>query len=185
MNEQKEKKKGMSGWGKFGIGCGGLIVLIIIIAVIAGSGSSNKTSSSNNSKQTTTKTEYAIGDTINLRDHQLIVNSVDTNYKSTNQFDTPQKSENVFVAVDVTLINNGKSDLLVNDFGFKLEDETGTQRNSAFIAGIDGQLESVTLSPGGKTSGKLSFEAKKDSSKLILHYDGNGLLGNEITVKLK
>ena len=33
--EQDQKKKGMSGLAKFGIGCGGLIVLIIIISVIS------------------------------------------------------------------------------------------------------------------------------------------------------
>ena len=75
--------------------------------------------------------------------------------------------------------------MLVNDFGFKLEDETGTQRNTTFLSGVDGELQSVTLSPNGKTSGKLAFEAKKDSSKLILHYSGNFVSGGEITVKLK
>ena len=183
--EEKEAKKKMSIWGKFGIGCGGLIVLIIIISAIAGSGSSNKTPNSDNSKQAATKTEYAVGDAINLKDHQIIVNSVDANYKSNNQFEKPQNPDNSFAVIDVSVINTGKKDLLVNGWGFKLEDETGTQRDTTFFSGIDGQLESVTLSPNGKISGKIAFEAKKDSSKLILHYSGGISSGGEVTIKLK
>jgi len=183
--ENKLEKKGMPIWGKLGIGCGGLIVLIIIISAIAGSSSSNTVPGSGNSKQTATKTEYAIGDTINLKDHQVIVNSVDANYKSNNEFEKPQNPENSFAVVDVTVVNTGKKDLLVNDWGFKLEDETGTQRSTTFFSGIDGQLESVTLSPNGKISGKIAFEAKKDSSKLVLHYSGGIASGGEVTIKLK
>lgn len=184
--ENKSEKKGMSVWGRLGIGCGGLIVLIIVIAVVAGNGSSNKTPSSNsNQMKTETKKEYTIGETINLKDHQLVVNSVDPNFNSSNMFDEPQSSENNFVAVNVTITNNGSKDLLVNSFGFKLEDETGTQRMTTIIAGLGDQLQSVTLSPNGKITGQLGFEAKKDSSKLVLRYSGGISSGGEVTIKLK
>lgn len=53
---EQEKKKGMSGLAKFGIGCGGcgLIVIIIIIAVAVGSGS--KSTNSGTKSNTTTPT---------------------------------------------------------------------------------------------------------------------------------
>lgn len=174
----EQKKKGMSLWGKCGIGCGGLIVLIIIIVVVSCGKSTTKNTT------TEIKKEYTIGETINLKDHQLVVNSVDANYQSGNEFEKPQSPDNGFVVIDVSINNIGSKDLLANDWGFKLEDETGTQRNTTFLSGVDGELQSVTLSPNGKTSGKLSFEAKKDSSKLILHYSGN-ISNNEITIKLK
>ena len=182
----ENKKKGMSTLAKLGIGCGGLIVLIIIIAVVAGSGSSNKSSSnsSNPTKQSETKKDYVVGETINLKNHQLVINSVDKNFQSSNMFDKPQSSDNDFVAVDVTITNTGSKDLLVNSFGFKLEDETGTQRMTSLIAGLGDQLQSVTISPNGKTTGKLGFEAKSDSKTLKLHYNPGVLGGSEVTVNL-
>lgn len=182
-------KKGMSIWGKLGIGCGGLIVLFIVIAVVAGNGTSTTTPSSNGNqnqnKQTEAKKEFAIGETINLKDHQLVVSNLDANYKTGNPYEKPQSPDNSFVIMDVAVTNTGSKDLLVNDWGFKLEDETGTQRNTSWFSGVDGLLQSVTLSPGGKTSGKLAFEAKTGSSKLILHYSGGIASGGEITINLK
>ncbi|MCL5407428.1 MAG: DUF4352 domain-containing protein [Patescibacteria group bacterium] len=184
-----EQKKGMSTLAKFGIGCGGFIVLIIIIAVISFSGSSTTTPSSNGNqnqnKQTEAKKEFALGETINLKDHQLVVSNLDANYQTGNPYEKPQSPDNSFVIVDIAVTNTGNRDLLVNDWGFKLEDETGTQRNTSWFSGVDGLLQSVTLSPNGKTSGKLAFEAKTGSSKLILHYSGNISSGGEITIKLK
>ena len=184
-----------------GFGCLGLIVLIIIIAAVSGGSKKETTKQTTDTtqpaqistpetqkeevKKEETKTEFGIGETINLKGHQLIVNSVNSNYKSSNQFDKPQSSENNFVVVNVTIVNSGDNDLSANSYGFKLEDETGTQRNSTFVVGVTDELQSVTLSPNGKTSGNLVFEAKKNSSKLILHYSGNILSGGEVTIKLK
>lgn len=178
------KKKGLSTGIKVGLGCcGGLIVLIIIIAVVAGGGGS-KTETSKSSK-TPVKTEFAIGETVSMKDHQLLVSNLDADYQTGNPYEKPQSPDNVFVVMDVTVTNTGSKDLLVNDWGFKLEDETGTQRSTSWFSGVEGSLQSVTLSPNGKTSGKLAFEAKKDSNKLILHYSGGVLSGGEVTINLK
>lgn len=192
MEKEKEKeKKPMSTGKKIGIGCGsclGLVVLIIIISVIAGGkgdkNSNNSGSTAKNStQQTNAKKEYGVGDEIQLKNHTLKVNSVDKDYKSGNQFDKPQDSNNSFVVADVTVTNTGDSDLSVNEFGFKLEDDTGTQRDTT-IGIVDGPLQSVTLSKGGKTSGKLIFEAKKGSSTLKLHYSPGMFGGSEVTINL-
>ncbi len=129
--------------------------------------------------------ENGIGDTITLRDHQLVVSSVNANFNSGNEFEKPQDPNNSFVVVEVNFTNTSKGNVLINEFGFKLEDETGTQRDPSFISGIQNELQDVTLSPSGKVSGEIAFEAKRDSSKLLLHYAGNGLLGNEVIIKLK
>lgn len=163
----------------------GLILLAIIISALGGSKTSNTNQAPNqNTNQNTKKSSYAIGEAINLDNHQLVVNSVDKNYKSSNEFDKPQSTENVFVTVNVTIKNTGNNDLGANMYGFKLEDETGTQRNTAFISGMNNQLQWVTLSPGGTTSGNIGFEAKANSKTLKLHYSGGWLGGGEVTVNL-
>jgi hypothetical protein len=182
--------KGISKGAGIGLGCGGLVVvLIIIIAIASSGGNKNQTTTSttkSGSQEATAgfKNEYKTGETVQLKNHQLIINSVDKNFKSSNMFDKPQSSENTFVVVDVTFINNGNKDIDVNEYGFKLEDETGTQRNTTFGGITDGKLQSVTLSPGGKTSGKIVFEAKADSKVLKLHYSPGLFGGSEVVVDL-
>lgn len=178
MSEEPKKKKGLSKGAKWGIGCLGLIVIIILIVAFSGGPSKNDKDTDN------AKTVYTVGETINLKNHQLIVNSVDKNFKSSNQFDTPQNSENVFVTVNVTIVNNGSSDLSVNSFGFTLEDESGTQRNTTIIAGLDNDLGTVTVSPNGKVTGNLGFEAKANSATLKLHYSPGAFGGDEVTINL-
>ena len=165
---------------------GFFILVILIIVISAASGGDNSTStSSGGSAQTTTKTVFAAGETIQMKNHTLLVNNVNKNYSSGNQFDKPSDSNNSYVVMDVTITNTGNSDdLSVNDFGFKLEDETGTQRNTTFGGLADGKLQSVTLSKGGTTSGKLVFEAKKNSATLKLHYSPGMFGGDEITINL-
>lgn len=88
------------------------------------------------------------------------------------------------MSVNVTLENNGNDEISANEFGFKLEDETGTQRNTGFVTGVANPLQSVTLSKGGKTTGNIVFEAKANSATLKLHYQGGILGGDEIIVNL-
>lgn len=167
----------------------GLILLAVIISALGGNKTNtnienNNTNTAQPAKEETKKTVYEIGETINLDNHQMSVNSVDKNFKSGNMFDKPQNTENVFVTVNVTIKNTGNSDLGANMYGFKLEDETGTQRNTALIAGLNNQLEWVTLSPGGTISGNIGFEAKVNSKTLKLHYTGGFSGGGEVTVNL-
>jgi hypothetical protein len=123
---------------------------------------------------------YKVGDVVQLRNHQFTVTQVVPNYKTGNQFDKPQSDANMFVKVHVVIKNTGNSDLLVNMFGFQLEDETGTMRTVDMIMGLDNQLESVTLVKGGQIEGNIGFEAKQNSKVLKLHYTGGFLGGEEI-----
>lgn len=186
-NQETEKKK-MGTAKKLGIGCLGIIVLIIIISVLAskgGDGSTATTGGSSATSQEQANKEYALGETISLRNHTLTVKDLNQGYKSGNQFDTPQSQENEFVVLTVEFTNTGTDTVDINDFGFKLEDETGTQRSTTFSGLVDGKLGVVTLSAGGKTSGKIVFEAKKSSSTLKLHYSPGIFGGQVITIKLK
>ncbi len=185
----------MSAGKVFGFGCLGLVGLVVIIGIVAalgggGNSSDNTTSSSTASSTSEQKsvstpaaaTVYGVGDTIALAGQELVVTKVDKHYSSGNMFDKPSSSENNYVLVNVSIKNTGSSSLSVNPYSFKLEDETGTQRDSA-LALSDSPLNSVTLSGGGNTSGNIVFEAKKDSSTLKLIYSP-GLFSKDVTINL-
>lgn len=160
--------------------------LVIVGGALGGSKTSNtnKDGSSTPSKEEPKKTIYAVGEVINLSNHQMTVNSVNKNFQSGNMFDKPQNPANVFVTVNVTIKNTGNSDLPANMYGFTLEDETGAKRNTSLIAGLDNQLQWVTLSPAGTITGNIGFEAKANSTTLKLHYSGGIGGGGEVTVNL-
>lgn len=169
---------------KFLTGFLAIVLLIIILASIGSKG--NKSSSSSSSSSASSQTanqEYKVGDVINLNDHTLQVTSVNKNYKSGNEFDKPQDSKNSFVLVDVTIANSGTADLDVSDYDFQLEDSTGAKRHTT-IAIVDGSLQSMALSKGGKTSGKLVFEALAGSNPLKLHYSNSIFSSNEVVINL-
>ena len=163
----------------------GILVIIILVAIFGGSSDKNgQQVTQPNQNQEQQKSVYAVGETVILKNHQLIANSVTTPWISSNMFDKPQSSENEYVMVNVTIINNGKSQLSVNSFGFKLEDENGVQRNAS-ITVANNQLSTTELSVEGKVSGNLVFEAKTGSKTLKLHYSPGFLGGKEVVVNLK
>ncbi len=164
----------------------GFLVLIIVIIGLSSLGgkSSSSSSSSSSTSSSSSQKEYKVGDKIQLSNHELIVNSVNKNYQTGNEFEKPQDTNNVFVTVNVTITNTGDDNsLAVNEFGFKLEDQTGTQRDFA-LAIVQNPLQSVTLSKGGTTTGNLIYEAKANSTTLKLHYSGGMFGGGEIIVNL-
>ena len=159
------------------------LFVIGIIGAAAGGGDTTTTGDGGTKKEENTKTEYKVGEKIDLGNHEIVVNKVVKGYKSTNMFDTTQSKANEFVVVNVTITNTSDDELPANEFGFTLEDEAGVKRNTTIVSDLDNTLEWVNLSKGGKLTGNMVFEAKKSSDKLVLHYTG-GLWGKEITVKL-
>jgi hypothetical protein len=175
----------------------GWLVAGVIYAIIFASAMSNKNSNTSNTSENrpspsssqvghlnTGPSEYKLGDTIQLQNHQIMVSEVRTNYQTSNEFDRPQNSANMFVAIHVVIKNTSNDDLLVNSFGFQLEDETGTMRPETIIVSLNDMLESVTLRPDGRIEGNIGFEAKKDSNILNLHYSGGIFGGGDVVVNL-
>ena len=123
------------------LGIFGFIVLIIIFGVFSGSADENNNTTGlledsevSSSTPTNTNKEYVVGDIIQLKNHQIRINSFKQGYKSNNQFSNPQSSSNEFVTIDVEFLNNGDNDSLsVNGWGFELEDEAGVQRDVTFV----------------------------------------------------
>jgi len=185
---------------KIGIGCLsvlGIIFLIGIIGAIVGGNSVKKnTPTLNNQEQTELKNEeeqelFKIGDQVKRGDTILIVNKIEKDWRSTNQFDKPQSPDDVFIIVNVTLENQGKNDISLSGFwDFKLEDAQGVQRSEAIAGGIglnklSGQALTA-LSPGGKISGDLLFAVPKDAiSSLTLHYKPLVSFGNPAKIELQ
>jgi hypothetical protein len=113
----------------------------------------------------------AIGASVQLDNHAVAVLSFKRNWSSGNEFLKPSEG-NEYVVVQVAFRNTGDSALPINLFGFQLEDENGVMRTASLMAGVSGMLESVSIQPGGRIAGNVAFEAKRGSTKLVVHYSG-------------
>lgn len=164
-------------------------VLIIIVLVIIGSAIGNsgkgaeptKTTGDSNSSTTTnteTKTEFKVGDTASFNDKSIAVKEVQRNYQTGNQFAQPE-SDKEFVLVTVEITNNGKDAMDYNTFEFKLQDSSGVQQSESFTALSEGKLNSGSLAPGGKVTGKLAYEVPKDDTGLKLLYQSFSFFDNK------
>lgn len=170
---EKAKKKWYKRWWAIV-----LYVFIVLIIIISNTNDNTaqkvgQTNQGNNDKNI--QSVFKIGDIIKRGDVALTVNKVQMDWKSSNSFDTPSNSNNIFVVVSVSLENQGSKEMNLTGFwDFKLEDSQGVQRSEA-LSGIGlNKLSSgsvTSLAPGGKISGDLIFEvARAASDKMKLHY---------------
>ncbi len=128
------------------------------------------------------KSEFAVGEAIQMKDYILTVNEVTK--APSKGYSTP-KSGNEYVFVNVTIQNTGDKESPYNPFDFKIQDSNGNQTTDTFVS-IDDNLSSGTLASGGKVTGSLAFEAPKGDKGLKLIYQPNFWLDNQrITVNLQ
>jgi len=167
-----------------------VIIAVVVLGGIAGAagGESSETSNTSSTQESSTpkteeKTEFAVGETIDIDNKQLTVTSIERNYETGNQFSKPE-SGNEFVLVTVTIQNNSKSDLMYSTFNFQLQDSNGVKHNEAITALTEGRLNTGTLAPAGKITGKLAYEVPKDDTGLKLVFESGSLFGKTVTVKL-
>ena len=185
---------------KLGIGCLSILGVIFLIgiigAIVGGSSVKKNTPTTSDQKQQgqkaeETQEEFKIGDQVRRGDTILTVNKVDKDWRSSNKFDKPQSPDDVFVVVNITLENQGKSDInLAGFWDFKLQDFQGVQRSEAIAAGmglnkLSGQ--SVTsLSPGGKITGDLLFAVPKlNTDQMTLLYKPMVSFGSSAKIELQ
>lgn len=180
MNSQNNKKP----WYKR------FWVWVLIIIVIGGIGSAaggNKSDSPTSTtsgntmaetKTTDTKTEFAVGETASFDGKSITITDVQRNYDTGNQFAQPESGKE-FVLVTVEIANNSKSSMDFNTFEFKLQDSNGVQLNESFTALSEGKLNSGSLAPGGKVTGKLAYEVPKDDTGLKLLYQSFSFFSNK------
>lgn len=181
MNSQNNKKP----WYKR------FWVWVLIIIVIGGIGSAAGGNKSDTPTSTTgdsavsetkaaadTKTEFAVGETASFDDKSITITDVQRNYDTGNQFAQPESGKE-FVLVTVEIANNSKSSMDFNTFEFKLQDSNGVQLNESFTALSEGKLNSGSLAPGGKVTGKLAYEVPKDDAGLKLLYQSFSFFSNK------
>ena len=178
-----EQKKSWASRHKILTGIGIFIVLAIIVSAVSGGGdqtATNGNNPSNNSEaaKETEKTEFAVGETATFDDKSITITSVERNYDTGNQFAQPESGKE-FVLVTVEVTNNSKNSMDYNTFEFKLQDSNGVQQNESFTALSEGKLNSGSLAPGGKVTGKLAFEVPKDDARLKLLYQSYSFFSNK------
>ena len=166
-------------------GIGIFIVLAIIVSAVSG-GDQNTTTNTNNGAAETAndtpkeaeKTEFAVGETATFDDKSITITNVQRNYDTGNQFAQPESGKE-FVLVTVEITNNSKNAMDYNTFEFKLQDSNGVQQNESFSALSEGKLNSGSLAPGGKVSGKLAYEVPSGDAGLKLLYQSFSFFGNK------
>lgn len=166
-----------------------IVILLFGVGGAMGGDDSTPTSGGNNSsadnKAEEEKTEFAVGETATFDDKSITVTEVQRNYDTGNQFAQPESGKE-FVIVTVNITNNSDTALDYNTFEFKMQDSNGVQQNEAFTAISEGKLNSGSLAPGGKVTGKLAYEVPKDDTGLKLLYQNFSLFDNKaITFKLQ
>lgn len=165
-----------------------VLAVVVFFIIIGSSGSSSPTKvgdvgDTNSPKQIV----FKVGDQIQSDDMLLTVTNVTKNWKSSNQFDKPSNPDDVYVVVSVVIENKGSEDLdLSGLWDFKLEDANGVQKGQS-IGGIGiKKLPTGSLSPNGKTSGDVLFEADKNAlTTLKLRYKPLFSFADEIVIELQ
>ena len=165
------------------------VIVVIVIIGIYGQGKNNGTKvgeNNNNSSNTTQKEikkDFVVGDVISLKGEEVTLKSVERNYNTGNQYNTPKKGKE-FVKVNLLIENKDNDNLSYNALDWKMQDSNGAMESYAFIADDDGHLGSGDLIKGGKKTGSLVFEVPKDDKGLVLHYKPSYFSNDEVKIKL-
>jgi len=183
-----EKKQSKAWYKRFWVWA---LIIVVLIAIGSASGSKDDTSvdTANNTadssevseapKTDTEKTEFSIGDAAAFDDKTVTVTDVQRNYQTGNQFLQPETGKE-FVLVTVEITNNGKSAMDYNTFEFKLQDSNGVQQSESYTALSEGKLNSGSLAPGGKVTGKLAYEVPQGDAGLKLLYQSFSFFNNKV-----
>lgn len=162
-----------------------VIGAVIVVGLIASAANGNKgTSTTTNSTDTiqtqaVEKTEFKVGETATSDDKSITIKSVERNYDTGNSYAQPESGKE-FVLVTVEIVNNGSSNMDYNTYEFKMQDSNGVQQSEALMALSEGKLNSGSLAPGGKVSGKLAYEVPKGDAGLKLLYQSFSLFSNKV-----
>lgn len=164
-----------------------LIVLLVVIAIASQAKDdtpvkvSDSNSSSSSSQGTDETTVFKVGDVIAFDKKEVIVQSVERNFDTGNQFMQP-KSGKEYVKVTVYIENKSDSEASYNTFDWKIEDSDGAIESS-ILWSDDDDLGSGQLAKNGKKSGSIIFEVPKDST-LKLHYEPSFWSSKKVVIEL-
>lgn len=166
----------------------GLILIVIIGGAIASKssnpkkvGESNSSTSSKHSSEKDEKTEFKAGDVISFEGRELVVESVERNYKTGNEFIKPKDGKE-YVKVNVKIENKSSEKLSYNTFDFKMEDTNGAIESPTFVSTTN-DLSSGELAKGGKKIGSVVFEVPANS-KLKMHYQPSFWSNKDVIINM-
>lgn len=166
---------------------------IIVVLIVFGSAANNSSDtavktndgSANKTSKEKQKVNFKTGDTASFKDKSISVKEVQRNYTTGNQYLKAEPGKE-FVIVTIHIVNNSDSKMDYNTFEFKMQDSNGVQQSESFTALTTGKLNSGSLAPGGKVTGKLAYEVPKGDKGLKLLYESMSLFDNQaITFDLK
>ena len=168
-----------------------LVVLIIaggiIGSVSGGSGDNSKGGTKTAEKQVETtdseKSDYKIGDIVELDGASVVVNKV--THVNGDDWNRP-KNGHEYVVVEVTIKNEGTSSKPYNPFDFKMQNSQGVITDMTFwTSDRDTSLSSGELAPGGSITGTIPFEEPINDPELTLIYEGSFWNNSQIRISLQ
>ena len=162
-----------------------LAIFLIVAAVSGGEGNDNeKTSGSssiaNVSPAPTEKTEFTVGDKVDLNDISVTLVNVTENAGSA--YNKPSDG-NVFVLFEFNIENNSKKDIAVSSimsFEAYADDYTANMSLSAQLTTDKNQLDG-TIAAGKKMNGVIGYEVSKDFTEVEIRFTPDFWAGKDIT----
>lgn len=128
------------------------------------------------------KTEFQIGEAINVDDAVMTVVS-GQQFPPPNEYMKPTDGK-VYYIVNIKIENGGTEPLDYNEYNYKIQDANGVQTSTAFVTDIPNQMNSGSLAPGGKLDSNIVFEVPADMASLKLIMEPNFFSTQQVKIIL-
>lgn len=177
------------------------LLAIIIVSVVANgvgeeesSQASDETSVSTETTEekaeaTEEKKEYAVGDEVKVDKIAYTVNSVKETNRITSSWDETKTTDGMYVIVDVTIKNNDKESIYVDEEMFKVltPDETEYSSDYELDSYVNDEFDFFIeeINPNLSKTGKVVFELPADVAEYDLEVTDGVWGGDFETIKLK
>lgn len=158
------------------------LVFVLLLTGCDASVSSGGSEGGSESKAAEEKTEFKLGEAINVDDAVLTVVSGEK-FTPKNEFSEPSDGK-VFYIVNIKIENGGEKALDYNEYNYKIEDANGVQTSTAFVTDVPNPMNSGSLAPGGKLDANLVFEVPADMAGLKLVMEPNFFSTQQVKIIL-
>jgi len=112
---------------------------------------------------------FKVGDVIKDGDLQVTVTKVDAPFKTTNEFEKPEKGQ--FLVASVSMENTGSKPATVSSMlSFELRDSDGQSYNETIVSNAPKPPDG-TIAPGDKLAGGLTFDVPTGKSYRLYFKD--------------
>jgi len=163
----------------------GSILLVLVTACCPPTAKKVGETNTSGSKTPTEKkkTEFNIGEAVELGQRVLTVNAITRNYDHPNEYYNPPEGKE-WVIVPVIIENKGENAVSFNLFDFKIQDSKGGRTHPIGIMDLPNALESGEIAPGGRVEGVIPYEVPSGDTPLKLVFKPAWGTEGEVTVNL-